>query len=486
MTFYPISDECLSAGILHISLSQPGTLFLNNLVDPNNAEATCQGGIYRSTDSGVTWELIGLEGYYKVGGAELEIAVGGINNDFIYVTASTSPIPETAESLYATSDGGLTWYSTVQKYCTTTRVNPLDGKEVYCYRWSSDYPDVSFDAGKTWNTLIPTETITFQKFSLFRSGNLVVLGGDGLFFSDDNGKTWQVRSAGLGARPLELKINPKGFLPLYLQEGLCNTPKDRILYRSPDGGLRWEAVALQGCDLAFDADGSTLYRGNARSTDGGLTWEQMVVPNPHILQSAMSHPTQPGKVFVLSGIGMSSYVYKSFDFGQTWEVLINAPPLGGNPRLFYDAEGEVLYLTATSYGLYYSYDEGLTWQPCTQIFTSRSDQVLAIDPRDNIHLFAATQGNGIQVSTDGCQSWQANNNGLGSLFVNTVAIDPKHPETIYAGTDGGAYISFDGGETWGVINDGLLGATVVYSIVVDKDGNVYAATPYGIFRLENR
>jgi hypothetical protein len=26
----------------------------------------------------------------------------------------------------------------------------------------------------------------------------------------------------------------------------------------------------------------------------------------------------------------------------------------------------------------------------------------------------------------------------------------------------------------------------VYSIVVDKDGNVYAATPYGIFKLEGK
>jgi hypothetical protein len=26
----------------------------------------------------------------------------------------------------------------------------------------------------------------------------------------------------------------------------------------------------------------------------------------------------------------------------------------------------------------------------------------------------------------------------------------------------------------------------VYSIVVDKDSNVYAATPYGVFKLENK
>jgi len=144
-----------------------------------------------------------------------------------------------------------------------------------------------------------------------------------------------------------------------------------------------------------------------------------------------------------------------------------------------------MYLTA-SYEIYYSNDEGFTWKPCTHIITSQSDQVLAIDPRDNNHLYAATQGNGILTSTNGCQSWEQSNNGLGSLFVNAIVMDPNNPDIIYTGTDGGAYVSFNGGQTWGQINEGLLGAMVVYSIVVDKDGNVYAATPYGIFKLETR
>jgi photosystem II stability/assembly factor-like uncharacterized protein len=144
-----------------------------------------------------------------------------------------------------------------------------------------------------------------------------------------------------------------------------------------------------------------------------------------------------------------------------------------------------MYLTA-SYEMYYTNDEGSSWMPCTQIITSQSDQVLGIDPRDNHHLYAATQGNGILTSTDGCQSWEQSNNGLGSLFVNAIVMDPNNPDIIYTGTDGGAYVSFNGGQTWGQINEGLLGAMVVYSIVVDKDGNVYAATPYGIFKLETR
>lgn len=99
------------------------------------------------------------------------------------------------------------------------------------------------------------------------------------------------------------------------------------------------------------------------------------------------------------------------------------------------------------------------------------------------------------ISKDGCASWRSSNIGLSSLFVNSIAIDPNNPNIIYAGTDGGAYVSFNSGQTWdeisdgrpwGEINDGLLGALVIYSISVDKDSNVYAATPYGIFKLEGK
>lgn len=44
----------------------------------------------------------------------------------------------------------------------------------------------------------------------------------------------------------------------------------------------------------------------------------------------------------------------------------------------------------------------------------------------------------------------------------------------------------DGGETRGEINEGLLGATVVYSLAVTPEADVYTATPYGALRLEAR
>ena len=134
-------------------------------------------------------------------------------------------------------------------------------------------------------------------------------------------------------------------------------------------------------------------------------------------------------------------------------------------------------------------DGGKSWKACGNQnlpASSSSDSRLLMDPGNPDHLLRTTAGRGVLVSTDGCLTWTQSNSGLGSLFVNTLAHDPRNASTIYAGTDGGAFVSFDGGLTWGQINDGLLGATVVYSIAVDRDGNVYAATPYGVFKLEGK
>jgi hypothetical protein len=74
-----------------------------------------------------------------------------------------------------------------------------------------------------------------------------------------------------------------------------------------------------------------------------------------------------------------------------------------------------------------------------------------------------------------------------NLGVNSIVIDPMNPDTLYAGTDGGAFISTNAGETWQPINEGLLGVNVVYSIAVDpRDSTVFASTPYGIFKLVNK
>jgi len=109
-----------------------------------------------------------------------------------------------------------------------------------------------------------------------------------------------------------------------------------------------------------------------------------------------------------------------------------------------------------------------------------------IDPRDAKHLYLATMWQGILVSKDTCKSWNPTNDGISNPYIHTLAMDPKNPDTLYAGSANGAYMSKDGGKTWGEINNGLLGELIIYSMAVNpQDGTLFANTPYGIFSLTN-
>ncbi|WP_455378915.1 WD40/YVTN/BNR-like repeat-containing protein, partial [Petrachloros mirabilis] len=50
---------------------------------------------------------------------------------------------------------------------------------------------------------------------------------------------------------------------------------------------------------------------------------------------------------------------------------------------------------------------------------------------------------------DSGKTWQANNQGLATLNIRTLAMAPKNSQTLYAGTNGsGLYRSTDAGATW--------------------------------------
>src|SRR5438094_461849 len=92
-------------------------------------------------------------------------------------------------------------------------------------------------------------------------------------------------------------------------------------------------------------------------------------------------------------------------------------------------------------------------------------QSLAIDPQNPTTLYASVEGvavngvptvDGVLKSTDGGANWSAVNTGLSILSVVSLTIDPQAPTTLYAGTAGsGVFKSTDGGGTWAAVNSGL-------------------------------
>ena len=71
-----------------------------------------------------------------------------------------------------------------------------------------------------------------------------------------------------------------------------------------------------------------------------------------------------------------------------------------------------------------------------------------IDRKNPRTLYAGTW-HGIYKTTDAGERWQANPDGLYDLDVTALAIDPRDSMVLYAATDAaGVYRSADGGWTW--------------------------------------
>jgi photosystem II stability/assembly factor-like uncharacterized protein len=432
-------------------------------------EGGCRDGIYRTQDGGGSWSYMGLEGVIP---RFNELYIDQKTGSFLFAL-------DVSGTLYVSKDGGEEWKEGIIE-CKAFAIDPQEMATVYCV--SVDTLQKSTDGGDNWKqiALLPTDQVS----RIVISSRSIILGGQGLWMSTDDGATWEERDSGLGAGYLELRADPVQNSKLYLDDVSCQP------YQSLDGGHNWQAVREWGCGMSMSLDGNVWVWTDRQkiyaSKDAGQTWQEHMLPAGERIAAVVPHPTISGKLYAICEEEAPSCIAVSSDFGMTWYVNNEIEKLGEGKFYFDHDQGQTVYTFSRDFMVYFSNDAGETWgeSKFTGSYHARGASRAVVDPRDAARLFLATRGDGILISIDGCLSWERSNEGLGSLFVNTIAFNPSDPDILYTGTDGGAFISFDSGASWSEINDGLLGATVVYSIVVNFEGNVHAATPYGIFQLE--
>ena len=358
---------------------------------------------------------------------------------------------------------------------------------------SSGHVYVSTDGAKSWKAPrngTPFPGYVVDNLVLDRNGRLWAAvwglwGGGVIAVSNDRGKTWSRRDAGLedfSVRAIAVDPNDSSFV---LVGGLTG------VYRSTNSGATWEKISdqINVESLAVDPrNRDTIYVGTWRqgwrSDDGGKNWKH--IANGMVLDTDMFSITideqNPDNVWVST----CGWVYNSENRGDKWTRFRD----GFNNRRIHDIEidpcqRDILYAGSVA-GLYRSEDRGKNWYTV-------SDEGLVINsivlhPQRPDRIILGIEGDGVYVSNDRAKTFTRTSDGLHNLRITAIVADPLEKERVYAsvafgGAASGIYRSDDAGKTWERASVTKLPEVLSLTIASEPDAEVrfVAGTEQGFF-----
>lgn len=469
------------------------------------AFAATSNGLFRSTDGGSSWTLVGhgLPAVYFNA-----VVVAPSDPKTVYASASY-------DGLFRSLDGGFSWQrvaASAARASTALVVSPRSPRTLYGIS-SRLVLSRSTDGGADWTPLSGVSDVF--SVALDPTAPATVYAGivhlrsffphpfAGVFRSDDGGASWTERNQGLTAIPVySVAVDPSQPDQLWATAF--------TLLRSANRGIRWvrsppppdgpfQVVPGASSELftaAYHLGGphGPLFVQIWKTVDG-KAWTML---SPGIGVDAFRIAPSDRSTLYVAGPGNDSpdRLSRSTDGGATWEIR-NLDPL---PFTFVvdlavaPSSASVLYLwgflndPAASQSrliLLRSDDGGATWADVTAglpAVTTLQRLELAVDPHDPHTVYAGTS-EGVWKSTDGGGTWALAGSGLVHRTIDQI-LSPL-PGRLYAIVDGNRiFRSDDGGATWEQRIRGLRTSTV-YSLVADPSDprRIYAATANGVWVL---
>ena len=169
-----------------------------------------------------------------------------------------------------------------------------------------------------------------------------------------------------------------------------------------------------------------------KSSDMGAHWRPLA-SGPHLVEGIALDPSNPRNILVVA----AAYgVVRSTDAGRTWAEA----SFGADSRKVsvVAISGTTAYAGTNGDGLFGSTDGGRSWRPLGPPGPVHV-QALAISPADPAVVYAGVWGSkarGLYKSTDGGSSWQRLTDAL-DIDVSAIALDPENPTTVYIGLRAG-------------------------------------------------
>lgn len=340
----------------------------------------------------------------------------------------------------------------------------------------------------------------------------IAAGSGGIWKTTNNGATWSAIFENEGSYSIgDVAIDPRNPERVWAGTGESNAQRSvgwgDGVYRSDDGGRTWRNMGLKNSEhigrIAVDPrDSDTVYvaaqgplwgpggdRGLYKTTDGGKTWKAILTASENTGCSDVAIDPRDSKVLYASmwqrrrhiwtyvGGGPEGSLQKSADGGATWTKLRSGLPgedLGRIGIAVSPANPDVVYATIeaanSAGGLFRSTNRGATWERRNPFHAQNMyyAQIIA-DPKDVDRVYVMSVQS--MVSHDGGATVIPLGERNKHVDNHALWIDPDDTRHLLEGSDGGLYESFDRGETW--LYKSNLPITQFYRVAVDNQAPFY-------------
>ena len=427
---------------------------------PSTLYAAGRGGMFRSVNSGATWERI-----------EVGLPEALFVNSVALATDAPVLFLASGSQLFRSGNAGLLWVP-------VSTPLPADGY----------MPDVSVKPSSSTHLAIATST--------------------GAYVSTNGGSTWIGPGAsGTDAQFSKILFAADGSLYLGIRYTNLSNFGGAAILKSTDSGMTWASLmavpaSMNGISalVAAHSDPQRLYVSDsnsvATSANGGTSWTIVTLPPSGAgcgkVLSIAAHPSNPLSLFIActnNGVHFTANVAAPAwtDWTQANGLTANGidPAQAGALAIHpgYPATGSIWAGTLDG-GLFQTANSGTNWTAINDGYQSTNIRALATHPVDTSSSGAVVlAGFGDTLSTtraiykspNGGGTWLPSVSGLNAEQIRTIAIDPTTVDsdplttenfTVYAAgrseripaplsKDGGIYKSTDSGNSWTTIDNGI-------------------------------